>query len=113
MPPADGLWAVEPHIARDGIGVKWEELLVDPRRRRVLARTLAARDLTARTRRRRATCETRPMETFVAAPAGFLLAVLWFDLMFDVQVRRDRDRTRRARVDLHLLPARRPPMRGR
>ena len=27
-PPADGLWAVEPHIARDGIGVKWEELLV-------------------------------------------------------------------------------------
>ena len=28
------------------------------------------------------------METFVAAPAGFLLAVLWFDLMFDVQVRR-------------------------
>jgi hypothetical protein len=27
------------------------------------------------------------VETFVAAPAGFLLAVLWFDLMFDVQVR--------------------------
>ncbi len=27
------------------------------------------------------------METFVAAPAGFLLAVLWFDLMFDVQAR--------------------------
>jgi hypothetical protein len=27
-PPADGLWAVEPHIAREGIGVKWEELLV-------------------------------------------------------------------------------------
>lgn len=27
-PPADGLWAVEPHIARNGIGVKWEELLV-------------------------------------------------------------------------------------
>ena len=26
------------------------------------------------------------METFVAAGAGFLLAVLWFDLMFDVQV---------------------------
>lgn len=26
-PPAHGLWAVEPHIARDGIGVKWEELL--------------------------------------------------------------------------------------
>ena len=29
------------------------------------------------------------MEAFVLAPAGFLLAVLWFDLMFDVQVRRD------------------------
>jgi hypothetical protein len=28
------------------------------------------------------------MEAFVTAPAGFLLAVLWFDLMFDVQVRR-------------------------
>jgi hypothetical protein len=28
------------------------------------------------------------MEKFVAAGAGFLLAVLWFDLMFDVQVRR-------------------------
>lgn len=27
-PPADGLWAVEPHIARRGVGVKWEELLV-------------------------------------------------------------------------------------
>jgi len=28
------------------------------------------------------------MQTFVAAGAGFLLAVLWFDLMFDVQTRR-------------------------
>ena len=28
------------------------------------------------------------MTAFVAAGAGFLLAVLWFDLMFDVQVRR-------------------------
>ena len=28
------------------------------------------------------------MHTFVAAGAGFLLAVLWFDLMFDVQTRR-------------------------
>ena len=28
------------------------------------------------------------MEAFVVAPAGFLLAVLWFDLMFDAQVRR-------------------------
>ena len=28
------------------------------------------------------------MEAFVVAPAGFLLAVLWFDLMFDTQVRR-------------------------
>lgn len=27
------------------------------------------------------------MDAFVAAGAGFLLAVLWFDLMFDVQVR--------------------------
>jgi len=27
-PPAPGLWAVEPHIARDGIGVKFEEILV-------------------------------------------------------------------------------------
>lgn len=27
------------------------------------------------------------MTAFVTAPAGFLLAVLWFDLMFDVQVR--------------------------
>lgn len=26
--PTPGLWAVEPHIARDGVGVKWEELLV-------------------------------------------------------------------------------------
>lgn len=26
------------------------------------------------------------MTAFVTAPAGFLLAVLWFDLMFDVQV---------------------------
>jgi len=26
------------------------------------------------------------MQTFAAAGAGFLLAVLWFDLMFDVQV---------------------------
>lgn len=27
-PPADGLWAVEPHIARGDVGVKWEEILV-------------------------------------------------------------------------------------
>lgn len=31
------------------------------------------------------------MSAFVTAGAGFLLAVLWFDLMFDVQVRRHRD----------------------
>ena len=31
------------------------------------------------------------MNAFVAAGAGFLLAVLWFDLMFDVQVWRHRD----------------------
>ena len=30
------------------------------------------------------------MRAFVAAGAGFLLAVLWFDLMFDVQVLRHR-----------------------
>lgn len=28
------------------------------------------------------------MHTFVRAGAGFLLVVLWFDLMFDVQTRR-------------------------
>jgi hypothetical protein len=32
---------------------------------------------------------------FVTAGAGFLLAVLWFDLMFDVQVLRHRGRERR------------------
>jgi hypothetical protein len=26
--PAAGLWAVEPHLARGDLGVKWEELLV-------------------------------------------------------------------------------------
>ncbi|HUQ39096.1 MAG TPA: M24 family metallopeptidase [Acidimicrobiales bacterium] len=26
--PPPGLWAVEPHLAKDGIGVKWEEILV-------------------------------------------------------------------------------------
>lgn len=31
------------------------------------------------------------MHTFAAAGASFLLAVLWFDLMFDVQVLRFRD----------------------
>ena len=31
------------------------------------------------------------MTSFVTAGAGFLLAVLWFDLMFDVQVRRRGD----------------------
>jgi len=30
------------------------------------------------------------MHTFAAAGAGFLLAVLWFDLMFDVQTRKHR-----------------------
>jgi len=30
------------------------------------------------------------MRTFAAAGAGFLLAVLWFDLMFDVQSRKHR-----------------------
>ena len=32
------------------------------------------------------------MEAFVAAGAGFLLAVLWFDLMHDVQVRGHHER---------------------
>ena len=32
------------------------------------------------------------MSAFVTAGAGFLLAVLWFDLMFDVQVLGHRDR---------------------
>jgi hypothetical protein len=32
------------------------------------------------------------VNAFVAAGAGFLLAVLWFDLMFDVQVLRHRGR---------------------
>ena len=36
------------------------------------------------------------MPAFVAAGAGFLLAVLWFDLMFDVQTRKHRT---------NLLPA--------
>ena len=27
-PPGLGLWSVEPHFARAGVGVKWEELLV-------------------------------------------------------------------------------------
>ena len=31
------------------------------------------------------------MNAFVTAAAGFLLAVLWFDLMFDVQLVRRRD----------------------
>jgi len=31
------------------------------------------------------------MRTFAAAGAGFLLAVLWFDLMFDVQTRKHAD----------------------
>ena len=31
------------------------------------------------------------MNAFVAAGAGFLIAVLWFDLMFDVQTRRQVD----------------------
>jgi hypothetical protein len=33
-----------------------------------------------------------PVTAFVTGGAGFLLAVLWFDLMFDVQVLRHRDR---------------------
>src|ERR1700738_1603124 len=39
----------------------------------------------------RCQCDVAPgldMHTFAAAGAGFLLAVLWFDLMFDVQTRK-------------------------
>lgn len=38
--------------------------------------------------RARSTVILAAMRPFVCAGAGFLLAVLWFDLMFDVQVRR-------------------------
>jgi len=34
---------------------------------------------------------TEPVQAAVTAGAGFLLAVLWFDLMFDVQVLRHRE----------------------
>ena len=27
-PPDPGLWAIEPHIRKDGVGAKWEEILV-------------------------------------------------------------------------------------
>src|SRR5207237_6773304 len=33
-------------------------------------------------------CDTANVRAFVCAGAGFLLAVVWFDLMFDVQVLR-------------------------
>src|SRR3954471_903023 len=56
--------------------------------------------MTARARRR-IDCATRRagqrlrhagrVTALAAAGAGFLLAVLWFDLMFDVQVRRHRE----------------------
>ena len=36
----------------------------------------------------RTTCDTPPVQAFATSAAGFLLAVLWFDLMFDVQARR-------------------------
>jgi hypothetical protein len=46
----------------------------------------------ARAERSRSTRGIMPcMNAFVAAGAGFLLAVLWFDLMFDVQVLRHRE----------------------
>ena len=38
------------------------------------------------------------MHTFAAAGAGFLLAVLWFDLMFDVQTRKYPDEALPAEV---------------
>jgi len=36
--------------------------------------------------RSRGPCDTPGVQALVTAGAGFLLAVLWFDLMFDVQV---------------------------
>ena len=36
-------------------------------------------------------CETPPVHAAAAIGIGFLLSVLWFDLMFDVQVRGHRD----------------------
>ena len=36
------------------------------------------------------------MNVLAAAGAGFLLAVLWFDLMFDVQIRRSDEAARKA-----------------
>ena len=56
------------------------------------------------------------MNAFVAAGAGFLLAVLWFDLMFDVQVlggREARAARADARLDRRLLRARHDARRGR
>ena len=56
------------------------------------------------------------MHTFAAAGAAFLICVLWFDLMFDVQVRRhDGDQVPAgcAGVDLGLLPARHAWKHGR
>lgn len=40
---------------------------------------------------RHPTRETRPVRASATAAAGFLLAVLWFDLMFDVQARTGAD----------------------
>ena len=28
MKPKPGLWAIEPHLSRDGVGAKWEEIRV-------------------------------------------------------------------------------------
>jgi hypothetical protein len=41
--------------------------------------------------RHAAACETPPVHAAAATGIGFLLSVLWFDLMFDVQVRGQRD----------------------
>src|SRR6267378_4476866 len=48
------------------------------------------------------------MHSFAAAGAGFLLAVLWFDLMFDVQTREVhwRSAAGSAGLDFGLLPSR-------
>src|SRR3979411_403769 len=57
---------------------------------RLCQRALRAQDAngTASSAKSRRASKGDVMHTFAAAGAGFLLAVLWFDLMFDVQTRK-------------------------
>src|SRR5437667_3401644 len=58
---------------------------------RLCQRALRAQDTNEKARRpkcRRVHTGGFDTHTFAAAGAGFLLAVLWFDLMFDVQTRK-------------------------